>query len=64
MIEKSFQCFDCQHEWSVSYETNRPNACPQCSSSNLHRSEKDRGRARCGGASRGRGKNRCGRQMS
>ncbi len=63
MIEKLFQCDDCRHEWSVPYGTGRPNTCPQCSSPNLHRSEKDRGPARQGGAGRGRGKGRCGRQM-
>jgi predicted DNA-binding protein (UPF0251 family) len=64
MIEKLFQCDDCQHEWSVPYGTGRPNACPQCSSPNLHRSEKDRGPARRDGAGSGRGKGRCGRQMT
>lgn len=64
MIEKSFQCVDCLHEWSVPYETGRPNSCPQCSSSNLHRSEKDSGPARRGGSGQGRRKGRCGRQMS
>ena len=62
MIEKLFQCDDCQHEWSVPYGTGRPNACPQCSSPNLHRSEKDRGQARRGVSGQGRGKGRCGRQ--
>ena len=63
MSEKMFQCDDCRHEWSVPYGTGRPNACPQCSSTNLHRSENDRGPARRDGAGRGRGKGRCGRQM-
>ncbi|MGD9042562.1 MAG: DUF134 domain-containing protein [Desulfobacterales bacterium] len=63
MIEKRFQCDNCRHEWSVPYGTGRPNACPQCSGPNLHRSEKDRGPARQGGAGRGRGRGRCGRQM-
>ena len=64
MIEKSFQCVNCRHEWSVAYGTGRPNACPQCNGTNLQRSEKDRGQARRGGAGRGRGKGRCGRPMS
>jgi predicted DNA-binding protein (UPF0251 family) len=63
MTEKMFQCDDCRHEWSVPYGTGRPNACPQCGSTNLHRSEKDRGPARRDGAGRGGGKGRCGRQM-
>ena len=64
MIEKTFQCDDCRHEWSVPYGTGRPNACPQCSCPNLHRSEKDRGPAKRGGGGRGRGKGQCGRQMT
>ena len=64
MNEKLFQCDDCRHEWSVPYGTGRPNACPQCSSPNLHRSEKDRGPARRGGAGRGKSKGLCGRQMT
>ena len=63
MIEKLFECDDCRHEWSVPYGTGRPNVCPQCGSPNLHRSEKNRGPTRRGGAGRGRGKGRCGRQM-
>ena len=65
MIEKLFQCDDCRHEWSVPYGTGRPKGCPQCSGPNLHRSEKDSGPTRRGGAGRGRGrgKGRCGRQM-
>jgi predicted DNA-binding protein (UPF0251 family) len=64
MSERMFQCSDCQHEWSVPFGTERPNGCPQCNSTNLYRSQKDRGPARCGGAGRGRGKGSCGRQMS
>ena len=64
MIEKSFQCVDCQHEWSVPYGTGRPNACPKCNGSNLHRSDKNRGPSRRNGFGRGRGKGNCGRQIS
>lgn len=64
MSARMFQCNDCQHEWSVPAGTGRPNGCPQCSSTNFYRSQKDRGQARRGGAGRGQGKGRCGRQMS
>lgn len=64
MIEKSFQCVNCQHEWSVVYGTGKPNTCPQCNGTNLHRSKKERSKGRWGGAGLGMGKGRCGRQMS
>jgi len=63
MSAKMFQCRDCRQEWSLPFGTGRPDTCPQCNSSNFNRSEKDRGRARCGGSERGRGKGRCGRKM-
>ena len=62
MRARTFQCDDCRQEWSVPFGTGRPNTCPQCNSSNFHRSEKDRGQARHGGSGQGRGKCRGGRQ--
>ena len=41
MSARKFQCSDCRQEWSVSFETGRPETCPQCNSSNFHRSEND-----------------------
>jgi predicted DNA-binding protein (UPF0251 family) len=56
MSEKSFECGECRHEWSVPYGTGRPDACPQCSSPNLHRAASDRGPGRGRRAGRGRGR--------
>lgn len=62
MIERSFVCYECNHEWALPYGSGRPNECPQCKSPNIHRTPKDRGWARAGGRF-GRGRGRCGRTM-
>lgn len=54
MNERHFVCFDCKHEWAVPHGTGRPQACPKCGGSGLHRSPDERG---CGW---GRGAGRCG----
>ena len=60
--QREFQCGDCKHVWQVPYGTERPAACPQCQSGNIHRSPEDRGWARRGidrpGAGPGRGMHR------
>lgn len=56
MVEKLFNCIECKHEWSVPYGIGRPDECPQCGGSNVHRSFDDRGHGRRGGSGRGRGK--------
>jgi predicted DNA-binding protein (UPF0251 family) len=56
MLEtRKFRCSDCQHAWELPYGTGRPSDCPSCKSSNIHRSEEDRGYAR----GLGRGQGRC-----
>lgn len=40
---RKFLCADCGKEWEVEYGTGRPQACPQCSSTNIHRHPQDRG---------------------
>jgi predicted DNA-binding protein (UPF0251 family) len=56
MLEmRRFRCSDCQHAWELPYGTGRPSDCPSCKSSNIHRSEEDRGHAR----GLGRGQGRC-----
>jgi predicted DNA-binding protein (UPF0251 family)/DNA-directed RNA polymerase subunit RPC12/RpoP len=49
---KKFTCFQCGYNWEVPYGTPRPNNCPKCGSTNVHRAPEDRGYARRG---RGRG---------
>jgi DNA-binding XRE family transcriptional regulator len=46
MVEKLFNCRECKHEWSVPYGMVRPDECPQCGGSNVHRSFDDRGGGR------------------
>ncbi|MFC1571204.1 DUF134 domain-containing protein [Candidatus Margulisiibacteriota bacterium] len=43
MLERHFVCYDCKHEWSLSYGTGRPAECPKCQSKNIHRAPQDRG---------------------
>jgi predicted DNA-binding protein (UPF0251 family) len=40
---RKFQCSDCQNTWEVPHGTGRPRGCPSCQSTNIHRSEEDRG---------------------
>lgn len=41
--ERKFMCSDCRHQWSMPFGTGRPQQCPSCNSTNIHRSETDRG---------------------
>src|SRR3990170_1332183 len=50
---RKFMCYDCRHGWESPHGAGRPPACPECGSSNFHRSEEDRGR--WAGGQRGRG---------
>jgi predicted DNA-binding protein (UPF0251 family)/DNA-directed RNA polymerase subunit RPC12/RpoP len=51
---RKFKCYDCQHEWEEAYGTGRPQNCPKCGSTNLHRAEDDRGYVRGGRGRHGR----------
>lgn len=46
VIGRRFICAGCSHEWEVPYGTGRPDACPQCKSSQIHRAPADRGHGR------------------
>jgi predicted DNA-binding protein (UPF0251 family) len=52
---RKFRCYGCQHSWELPYGTGRPGSCPSCKSSNIHRTEEDRGYAREGGRGQGKG---------
>jgi len=62
MIEKYFVCYKCKNEWTCAYGSGRPNECPKCKSTNIHRATQDRGWAGAGGGF-GRGRGRCGRAV-
>jgi predicted DNA-binding protein (UPF0251 family) len=49
---KKFRCYDCDYIWEIPYGTDRPQNCPQCKNTNIHR---DKGYARWCGSRRGRG---------
>jgi len=55
MMERHFVCCECKHEWNSPYGVGRPNECPQCKSSNIHRAVQDKGWARGRGSAGGRG---------
>lgn len=63
MVERHFTCYDCKNEWTLPYGAGRPNDCPKCKSTNIHRAPQDRGWARAGHGF-GRGRGRCGRAVS
>jgi predicted Zn-ribbon and HTH transcriptional regulator len=41
--KRTFVCYECNHRWQVPYGTGRPQACPACSSRNIHRAPEERG---------------------
>ncbi len=51
MLTRKFTCYECRHTWEVPYGAPRPDACPKCKSTNIHRAAEDRGYAKrgCGG---------------
>lgn len=51
--ERHFNCYDCQHEWSIPFGINRPQNCPSCQSANIHRAVKEQGMRYCNGKKRG-----------
>jgi predicted DNA-binding protein (UPF0251 family) len=61
MIERTFVCYDCKHEWGVPHGAGRPRECPKCQSKNIHRAPSERGAGRGRGFGRGSG---CGRRGS
>jgi predicted DNA-binding protein (UPF0251 family) len=58
---RRFQCYECQHVWELPHGTGRPQECPKCAGTNIHRAAEDRG---CAGGNRGRGggRGRCRRR--
>ena len=54
---RKFCCAECQHTWDVPFGTGRPEACPKCKSTNLHREGAGggRGNGQCRGRGQGRG---------
>ena len=62
MTMRRFQCSECRHVWDLPHGTGRPCDCPQCESTNIHRTPEDHGggggglgRGRCCGRGRGGG---------
>jgi uncharacterized protein len=41
--QRSFQCRQCQHAWSVPFGTGRPDGCPACKNVNIRRVEDEQG---------------------
>lgn len=58
---RKFQCYECQHVWELPHRTGRPQECPKCQSTNIHRAAEDCGWAG-GGPGWGRGRGRCRRR--
>lgn len=46
MTARKFTCYNCQHNWEVQYGTGRPQGCPSCKSTNIHRVKEDPGLGR------------------
>lgn len=43
---RKFKCYVCGHEWDEPHGTGRPEKCPACGSTDIHRAPGDRGYAR------------------
>ena len=53
---RKFRCSECGHAWEIPHGTGRPEGCPSCKSTNIHRDAQERGSGlRCRG---GRGRPR------
>ena len=37
LVKRKFRCFDCNNGWELEFGTGRPEKCPKCGSTNLHR---------------------------
>ncbi|MBD3203155.1 DUF134 domain-containing protein [Candidatus Woesearchaeota archaeon] len=37
MVKRIFQCISCGNEWELLFGTGRPRNCPECKSTNIHR---------------------------
>lgn len=64
MTARKFTCYDCKHNWEVPYGTGRPDGCPSCKGTNIHRVKEDLGKGRkrrrgnCGQCREERNRNR------
>ncbi|MHA1129388.1 MAG: hypothetical protein ACTSQI_10690 [Candidatus Helarchaeota archaeon] len=56
--QRRFLCYDCNRDWTVPYGTSRPDRCPYCGSTNIHRHPDDQGARHRGGRGRGGGMGR------
>jgi len=41
-VKRKFKCSDCQNEWDDTCEMGRPQKCPECESTNIHRHPEDK----------------------
>jgi len=49
--ERLFKCHECENDWQEPYGTGRPDECPKCNSTHIHRAPQDRGLGRRHGRS-------------
>lgn len=54
IYERTFDCHDCKHIWSLPHGAARPDACPKCNSKNIHRAPQQKGPRR--GCCHGKGR--------
>ena len=40
---REFVCSECKHTWQLPYGTGRPEQCPECKGTNIHRTDRNRG---------------------
>ncbi len=62
VVEREFLCQPCSHRWTVPFGISKPETCPKCASTDIHRADRNpesaegTHRGRCGGRH-----GRCGR---
>lgn len=54
-VTRKFRCSDCGHAWEIPHGTGRPEGCPSCKSTNIHRDAQEQGFGRRCRGGRGRG---------
>jgi uncharacterized protein len=60
--KRKFQCAECAHTFEVPYGSHRPSTCPECHTTNIHRSDDDTGGGGGGGRGRCRRMGQCQRK--
>jgi uncharacterized protein len=63
MNKRSFTCCQCRHRWMVPFGVGKPDECPECKGTDIHRSEEQSESGRRSGCDHGAVNTACKRRM-